>query len=235
MAKIKMEILGAAANWSAPFKTKGIKKFTSCFFQTDAKFQIDAGNKWDKRKIDYLLITHLHQDHIGRIKTYPKTITYCLPSKSFLKIVPKGAKFIFLKKKTKIGQTKIEPFLVHHSTTSITLGYKITYRKISFIWLPDYFTPFDFSLFKNTDYYFLGASCFRKNILHHGYLTGQKSITNFLKDLKKRKLFPKRGIVYLIHLGLSMFPRDIKIKKLQSEFPNYKLEAVSDGQKIVLK
>lgn len=232
---IKVEILGTAANWSAPFKTKGIKKFTSCFFQTDAKFQIDAGNKWDKRKIDYLLITHLHQDHIGQIETYPKKIIFCLPSKKFLKVLPKGAEFLFLKKKTKIGQTEIEPFLVHHSTTSITFGYKISYRKISFIWLPDYFTPFSFSLFKDADYYFLGASCFRKNILHRGYLTGQKSITNFLKDLKKRKLFPQKKIIYLIHLGLSMFPRDIKLKKLQAEFPDCKLIAASDAMKILLK
>jgi ribonuclease BN (tRNA processing enzyme) len=234
MAKIKMEILGAAANWSKPFKTKGIKKFTSCFFQTDAKFQIDAGNKWDKRKIDYLLITHLHQDHVGQIKTYPKTITYCLPSKSFLKIVPKGAKFIFLKKKTKIGQTLIESFLVHHSTTSITFGYKITYQKISFIWLPDYFVPFDFSLFKNTDYYFLGASSFKRDVFHKGYLTGQKSITHFLKILEKRKLFPKKGLIYLIHLGLSMFPLEIKIEKLKKEFPLYKIKPLLDNQKIIL-
>ncbi|MGB9680694.1 MAG: MBL fold metallo-hydrolase [Patescibacteria group bacterium] len=232
---IKAEILGAAANWSAPFKTKGIKKFTSVFFQTDARFQIDAGNKWDKRKIDYLLITHLHQDHYGQIKTYPKKIIFCLPSKSFLKILPKDRNYLFLKKKTKIGRTKIEPFLVHHSTTSITYGYKIIFGSTSFIWLPDYFSPFNFSPFKNTDYYFLGASCFRKNILHRGYLTGQKSITNFLKDLRKRKLFPKKRLIYLVHLGLSMFPRDIKIKKLQTEFPDYKLIAVFDGQKIVLK
>ena len=230
---IKLEIIGAKANWSRQVLTEGFKKFTSCFFETDSKFQIDAGNAWDRRQIDYLLITHLHKDHIGKIKSYPNKIVFCLPSKKFKKVVPKGNKILLLNRVSKIGKTKIEPFLVHHSTTTLTYGFKITFKKVSFIWLPDYFSPFDFSIFKNTDYYFLGASSLKRNIFHHGYLTGQKSILHFLEELKKRKIYPKKK-TYLVHLGVTMFPLKDKIAWLKKEFPQYNIEPTYDGMKVSL-
>ena len=230
---IKLEIIGAKANWSRSFSAKGFKKFTSCFFETDYKFQIDAGNAWDKRKIDYLLITHLHKDHIAKIESYPKKVVFCLPSEKFRKTIPKGDRILLLDKASKIGKTRIRPFLVHHSKTSLTYGFKIIFRSASFIWLPDYFSPFDFSIFKNANYYFLGASSLKKDILHRGYLTGQKSIFHFLKQLEKRKLFPKKKI-YLIHLGLTMFPLQDKIEWLRKQFRQYKIIPARDKMKINL-
>lgn len=233
---IKIEILGTAANWSKPFRNKNIKKFTSCFFKTDYKFQIDTGNSWDKREINYLLITHLHKDHIGRLKTYPESITVCVPSKTFLSSLDSQRTFLFLKKKIKIGETKIEPFLVHHSkkTLTLTYGYKISFRNSSFLWLPDYFSPFNYSSFKNCDIWFLDASSFKRNIKHHGYLLGHKSIFNSFLNLRKRKIFPESKKVYLIHLGLSMFSLNKKVNLLQEQFPEYKIIPTFDGMKINL-
>ncbi|MCD6233102.1 MBL fold metallo-hydrolase [bacterium] len=231
---IKLQVIGSRANWSKPFKNKKIKKFTSCFLETDKKFQIDAGNPWDKKKINYLLITHLHQDHIGKIQTYPKETIFCLPSKTFAKKMPKGARTLLLKPNSKIGNTNIQPFLVHHSIHTLTYGFKISYQKTSFIWLPDYFSPFNFSVFKKTDYFFLGASSLKRDILHPGYLHGQISILHFLRKLKKRKISPKKRKIYLIHLGLSMFPLKEKISWLQRQFPEYHIITTYDGIKINL-
>ncbi len=231
---IKIEILGTAANWSKPFRTKNIKKFTSCFFKTDFNFQIDAGNSWDKRKINYLLITHLHKDHIGKIRTYPKNIPICIPSKTFLSSLDSRGNFSFLEKEVKIGKTKIEPFLVHHSRKTLTFGYKISFRGSSFLWLPDYFSPFSYSSFKNCDIWFLGASSLKRDVRHQGYLLGHKSIFHSLLKFRKRKICPKSKKVYLIHLGLSMFPLDKEVSLLQNQFPEYKIISTFDGMKINL-
>ncbi len=231
---IKIEILGTAANWSKPFKTRKIKKFTSCFFKTDFKFQIDSGNSWDKRKIDYLLISHLHIDHIGKIKTYPRNITICLPSKTFLNSLDSQRNFLFLKKKIRIGKTRIEPFLVHHSKKTLTFGYKISFQNSSFLWLPDYFSPFNYSSFKNCDIWFLGASSFKRDVKHQGYLLGHKSIFNSLLEFRERKIFPKSKKIYLIHFGLSMFPLNKKVSFLQNQFPEYKMISTFDEMKINL-
>lgn len=231
---VKLQIIGAAANWSRPIKVKSIKKFCSCFFETDKNFQIDAGNPWSGKKIDYLLITHLHQDHIGKIKTYPKNIIFCLPSKTFLKKLPKKSQFLILDKNSKISRTKVRPFLVHHSKNTLTYGYKISYQRISFVWLPDYFSPYSFSIFKNVDYFFLGASSLKKNIVHRGYLHGQISIFHFLEKLRKKRILPKSKKIYLIHLGLSMFPLKEKINWLRNQFPKFQFIPTHDKMKIKL-
>lgn len=233
---IKIEILGTAANWSRPFTTKKIKKFTSCFLETDFRFQIDAGNAWDKRKINYLLITHLHQDHLAKLKTYPKNITVCLPSKTFLKPLQSPIlnkrNFLILKRKSRLNKTKIESILVHHSQKTLTFGYRISYKSFSFLWLPDYFSPFNYSSFKNCDIWFLGASSLKRDVKHRGELLGHRAIFNPLSNFKKRKIFPRSKKVYLIHLGLSLFPLKRTLRFLQTRFPEYKIISTFDGMKI---
>ena len=231
---IKLEILGAAANWSKPFQEKKIKKFTSAFFRTDYQFQIDAGNPWDKRKIDYLIISHLHQDHISQIKTYPKKIVYLLPSKTFLKVIPRGVKFLIFKKEILIGKTRIKSFGVYHSSKTKTFGFKIYYQDSSFLWLPDYFAPFNYSSFKNCHYWFLGASSFKRNISHSHRLSGHQAILKILEKFRKKKIFPKKRKIFLIHLGLSMFPLKEKISILRKNFPEFEIQPTFDGMKINL-
>jgi ribonuclease BN (tRNA processing enzyme) len=229
---IKIEILGARANWSKPFRAKNIKNFTSCFFETDDRFQIDAGNSWDKRKIDYLILTHLHKDHIAKIKTYPREITYLLPTEKFLKALPKNSKKVIFKRKTLVGKTKIVSFKVHHSLKTETFGYKIFYKGTSFLWLPDFFAPFDYSSLGGCDVWFLGASSFKRNIAHSQFLSGHRSILNSLQEFKRRKIFPKKKRIYLVHLGLSMFPLKKRILFLKEKFPEFEILPAFDGMRV---
>ena len=235
-----IKILGTAANWSKPFKiirqakSAGIKNFTSCYFKTDSCFQIDAGNKWQKERIDYLLITHLHKDHIKEIKNYPKEIKFLIPDKSFLRILPAKSNTSILKrgKSNPIKKTIIEPFTVHHSKTTLTVGYKITYQRHSFIWIPDFFSFPSYNFLKGTDTWFIDSSSFDKNIHPKNTLFGHRSISNFLKECQKRKIKPKSRVIYLIHIGVSMFPLRKRIKQLQQKFPDYIIKPTKDGEVI---
>jgi len=228
----QIKILGTAANWSRPFKSPKIKKFTSCYFKTDSCFQIDAGNKWDKRKIDYLLITHLHKDHIKKIKSYPQNIVFLIPDDSFKKVIPKGASINVLKRKNWFKKTKIEPFSVRHSQETLTFGFKISFQKHSFIWLPDFFAPNNYKDIKESDTWFIDGSSLKKDIHSRKGIKTHRAVSNFLQECKKRGIYPKTKRVYLIHLGLSMFPLKEKVNWLQKKFPDYIIKATKDGEEI---
>lgn len=229
---IKIKILGTAANWSKPFRSKNIKNFTSCFFKTDSLFQIDVGNKWQKQKIDYILITHLHKDHIKEIKTYPLNVTFLIPSKTFKKILTHKAVYTIFKQVIRIRKTKIEAFSVKHSRNTLTFGYRISYLKQSFIWLPDFFAFRNYRYLKNSDIWFIDGSSFKRDIYNRNRIGAHCSVFNFLKECNQKNIVPKQKKVYLIHLGLSMFPLKEKIKRLQDYFPNYIIEATKDGEAI---
>ena len=104
----------------------------------------------DPTKISDVFITHAHPDHVSglwdlkiyhkekNLKLYISKVTH----KKILNLIHFAApKIIFIKpdQKIKISNLNIIPFLVDHTSTTETLGFKI-FEKKSFVYIPDFRT-----------------------------------------------------------------------------------------------
>jgi len=234
--QLKIQIIGARA--LNPIQSTRVKKHASArFYAQGTALQIDAGNRW-QGKADYLLITHLHADHAGKINTVPADVAIRVPDKSFrdfltdktsapISIFPIG-------KKIRVGPFFITAFPVQHSSTTKTFGYRLEYKNTAIVWLPDFR-----NLHRRTKYFyhldalFIGASCYSRPITHrdHGR-HGHGPILTTLRTLERLRLRPKK--IFLIHLGKQLAPLPAKQKTLAKLFPKFKLQMANDNQNIFL-
>lgn len=232
---MKVKIIGSRA--LNPIADKRIKKHASAVFVVPGNnLQIDIGNKFSNLA-DYLLITHLHSDHAGKIKTVPDFVKIFVPHRSFQKLIAKkfGTKtYLFpASHEVKIGKFQILAFLVQHSKTTKTFGYLIKSNKKSCIWLPD-FRSLNRCLkyFKNLDALFIGASTFDRPINSNSKKYGHSAIVTTLRVLKQQGIKPKK--IFLIHLGRRLVPITLKVKILRKMFPEFDINATFDNQKILI-
>ena len=216
-----------------PWRSQLAKKRTSCqVFWDSSSLQIDIGNKWQGKPTNYLLITHLHYDHVEEFKTCPEKTIVLVPSGTFIEPLKKknpkvSIRLIKGKNELKNGLI-VKPFPVLHSSTTLTYGFHFAKDSKKFVWLPDYCIIPDWNVFQNLDALFIGASALKKPIQHRGYGHCQAAIFPILKKLVKIKNRPKK--IYLIHFGMGMSPIILKTRYLQKNFPNLKLNWTKDGK-----
>lgn len=232
---LRLKIIGTSGY--TPWVSKMAKLFTSCrLFFNDKSIQIDIGNKYTGKKVDNLLITHLHYDHVQEFKTLPEDIEVLIPSLTFLeKLQRKNPKVEFRVFKTKIdlNSLKVKAFNVLHSSTTLTYGFKFYWGQKTFVWLPDYcIVPSYSEILEDIDYLFLGASAMKKPIKHKGYGHCQGRIYYMLEKIAKMKKPPKK--IYLIHFGMAMRPVALKSRYLQKEYPQLNIDFTFDGMSVKL-
>src|SRR3989338_7216589 len=233
---MQIKLIGARA--LNPIDAKNIKKHASARFSTRGKtLQIDVGNPW-RGKADYVVVSHLHADHIGQIRTAPKTTTIFVPDKSvadYLKRRTIAPIVVFQsRKKKKIGPFTVAAFPVHHSKYTKTFGYRVSAGGKTITWLTD-FRNLSGALpyFRKSDLIFIGASCWKRPIAHrnpHRY--GHMPILTTLNVFRRNRICPKA--IFLVHLGRQLTPIAEKQKILREVFPEYTIEMAHDGIRIVL-
>lgn len=234
---MKVRIIGARA--LNPIGDNKIRKHASAiFYSHNLSLQIDCGSRslWPA---DFLLITHLHSDHIGQIKSIRKSVRIYVPHKSFQDFLAQKygrESFLFAKeKKTELGCFKVLAFRVQHSRNTAAFGYLLQADKKNCLWLPDFrHLPNCLKYFKNLDALFIGASTFDQPInTCQDNKCGHLPIRTTLKILRRKKIKPKQ--IYLIHLGRRMVPLEDKIKMLKKEFSEFKINFAYDGEEIIIK
>lgn len=224
----------------APTRSTRVVKFTQArIVSGKICLMIDAGNTF-KYSLNLLLVTHLHEDHIGRFHTVPEGTLVFLPHASFiLKLKKMNPRVKFIKippgKTTKFKQFRIIPFEVQHSSTTKTYGFRIETGKIKLVWLPDFRNLSEaISYLKNLSHLFINASALKKDIEHRDRERhGQQAVMNSLATLRKNKIKP--GVIYLIHYGIGMAPIEVKTKYVDKQFPEYKILPTWDNKIIQFK
>lgn len=232
---LRLKIIGTSG--FTPFKSKTAKLFTSCRISYGTRsLQIDIGNKYTGLKVNRLLITHTHYDHIQEFRSLPEGILVLIPSLTFLEKLKREqpkAEFKVFKTKTDLEGLKVKPFPVLHSSTTLTYGFKFFWNKKILVWLPDWcIIPGYTEIFRNVNYLFLGASAMKKPIQHKGYGHCQGAVYPMLEKISKMKKPPKK--IFLIHFGMGLRPIAVKVKYLQKEFPKLKIDYTWDRMRIKL-
>lgn len=233
---MKIDIIGARA--LNPIRASSVKKHASARVSYRGKtLQIDVGNPWSG-KADYLVISHLHTDHIGQIQTVPRTTTIFVPDKSFKQYLERRTKapiVVFKPRvKTKIGPFTVTAFPVHHSKYTKTFGYCMTAGRKTIAWLTDFRNlagalPY----FRNADVIFIGASCWKRPIAHRNHdRYGHMPILTTLNVFRRTRICPKA--IFLVHLGRQLTPLSEKQKILREMFPEYTIEMGRDGMRAAL-
>jgi len=235
MLGLTIKLIGVLA--FSPWKTLFAKKFTSArFFWGKKSLQIDIGNKYEGPTVDYLLITHLHYDHVQEFKTCPSGVEVLVPSGTFIEVLKShnpNVSFRLIKSYTYLDGLTVRPFPVFHSSTTLTYGFKFTYKEKTIVWLPDYFKiPSLSHIMSKADVLFLGAGAAKKTIVHKGKWHGQASVYNTLRKIARLYNPPKK--IYLMHFGAGMHPIVRKTIFLQKEFPTLNIHWTIDGKTIII-
>lgn len=228
---MNIHIIGARAY--NPIPSLKVRKHASARVTMEkTTIQIDVGNPW-RGRAEYLLVTHLHEDHIGKIHTVPKATTVLVPHKSFLKELQKRTRApiqrIMEACPTQVGSFSILPFRVDHSKHTKAFGYRLEAGGKSMLWLPDYRQLRGvIKYFRNLDALFIGASCWKRHISHPGSPRyGHMAILSTLRALQRNNIRPKR--IVLMHLGKQLTPIEQKEKAIRALFPEFDIAFAKDN------
>lgn len=230
---MRIKILGTKGYtpWTSPLA----KKFTSSrWYWNGRSLQIDIGNPYQGRQVDYLLITHLHYDHIQEFKTCPRQIKVLVPSGTFIEPLRKKNPWVdirLFKERISLDGLSVEAFPVLHSSTTLTYGFKFFWKNKKIVWLPDYcIVPMFSEALSKVDVLFLGCGAFKKDIVHRGRGHCQKAVQTTLEKLSNLKYPPKK--IFTIHYGMGSGPIILKTRFLQQKFPNLNISYTKDDMTI---
>ncbi|NGX63318.1 MAG: Ribonuclease BN [Candidatus Anoxychlamydiales bacterium] len=191
--------------------------------QNSKKIMIDCGetfkNKLKKIKPDHIVITHAHPDHafglekgafcpVWATKTTWKLIDHFPIDKKFRKI-------IYPRKKQKIANVTFEAFKVEHSIKAPAVGYRISYKKKAFFYVPDVLWIIDRkAAFKNIIFYIGDGATIQRVMVRKDKKTnqiyGHANIRQQLTWCRKEKV--KKMII--THLGSDVVKNEKKAKKI---------------------
>jgi phosphoribosyl 1,2-cyclic phosphodiesterase len=221
-----------------PYKSELVKKFTSCKIDWDDLFlQIDIGNKFEGKLVNYLLISHLHYDHVQEFRSCPRSTKVLVPSGTFIEPLRRKNPYVdiqVIKSEFDLGGgLTVKPFPVLHSSTTLTYGFKFEWKNYSMVWISDYcIIPTFAHLINNIDYLFIGAAAMRRAIEHKGMGHCQAPIYETLQKIMELKIPPRK--IFLIHFGMGMGPIPLKTKYLRKQFPDLDISWTYDTKKVQL-
>ncbi|MBN2478689.1 MAG: MBL fold metallo-hydrolase [Parachlamydiales bacterium] len=183
---------------------------------------IDCGENWLKKlkrlQPTSIFITHAHPDHAFGLKegsfcpVYATKITFDL-LKDF-PIEKKYKKIVTIGKKTKIDGITFEPFEVMHSIKAPAVGYRITFNKKAFFYVPDVlWIENRKKAFKNILFYIGDGATIKRVMVRKdkktNQLYGHANISSQLTWCQKENV--KKMII--THCGSDIVKNEIKAKK----------------------
>jgi ribonuclease BN (tRNA processing enzyme) len=242
---MKLKFLGTRGYIKA--KTKKHSNHTSLLItHNKKKIMIDCGetflNKLNKIKPDHIVITHAHPDHaFGLEKGANCPVWTTKISWKKLKEFPIDKKYqriLKIRKKQKIENITFEPFKVMHSLLAPAVGFRITFRKKAFFYVPDVlWIENRKQAFKNILFYIGDGATIQRNMVRKDKKTnelyGHANIRQQLSWCQKEKV--KKMII--THLGSDVVTNEKKATKLIEKLAQKReVEAVIayDGMKITL-
>jgi len=240
---MKLKFLGTRGYIKA--KTKRHSNHTSLLLiHNKKKIMIDCGetflNKLNKIKPDHIVITHAHPDHAFGLANGTNCFVWAT-NKSWQKlkdfpIDKKYQKMIQIKKKIKIENITFEAFDVIHSVKAPAVGYKISYKKKAFFYVPDVlWIENRKQAFNNILFYIGDGATIQRSLVRKDKKTnalyGHANIRQQLTWCQKEKV--KKMII--THLGSDIVKNEKKSTNLIKELAfkkNVEVIIAHDGMKI---
>ncbi|NGX32213.1 MAG: Ribonuclease BN [Candidatus Anoxychlamydiales bacterium] len=229
-------------------KTRRHSNHTSLMvIQNKKKIMIDCGetfkNKLKKINPDHIVITHVHPDHAFGLKN--GTNCFVWATKTTWKLIDhfpidkKYRKIIYPRKKQKIANVTFEAFEVMHSVKAPAVGYRITYNKKAFFYVPDVlWIEKRKAAFKNIIFYIGDGATIQRNMVRKDKATnklyGHANIRQQLTWCKKENV--KKMII--THQGSDIVKNEKKAKKIIEKLAKEReidFELAFDGMEIDLE
>jgi len=222
---MKLKFLGTRG-YIKPQSKRHINHTSLMIIHNNKKIMIDCGEtflkKLKKIKPDHIVITHAHPDHAyGLENGSPCPVWMSQTSWKLLKDYPiekKFRKLIHIRKKQKIAGITFEAFKVMHSIKAPAVGFRISFGKKAFFYVPDVLwienRP---QAFKNIIFYIGDGATIKRNMVRKDKKTnkiyGHANISSQLTWCKKEGV--KKMII--THLGSDIVTNEKKAKKIIEE------------------
>jgi len=228
-------------------KTKRHLNHTSLMItHKNQKIMIDCGetflNKLNKISPNHIVITHAHPDHaFGLEKGSPCPVWATKTTWKLIEKFPIDKKFrkiIYPRKKQKIANITFEAFKILHSIKAPAVGYRISFGKIAFFYVPDVlWIEKREEAFKNIKFYIGDGATIQRNMVRKDKKTnqiyGHANIRSQLTWCKKENV--KKMII--THLGSDIVKDEKKAKKIiekLAEKREVEFQLAYDGMEIIL-
>lgn len=218
---MKLKFLGTKGFIKIKSK-KHINHTSLLITQNRKKVMIDCGisflDKLKKIKPHYIVITHAHPDHAFGLKNGINVPVYATKKTwELLKDFPidkKYKKIIKPNKKKIIENISFEAFEVQHSIKAPAVGYKITFNKKSFFYVPDVlWIENRKKAFKNISFYIGDGATISRNMVRKDKKTnliyGHANISSELTWCQKENV--KKMII--THLGTDIVKDEKQAKE----------------------
>lgn len=242
---MKLKFLGTRGYIEA--KTKRHSNHSSLMIMHNKKkIMIDCGetflNKVNKIKPNHIVITHAHPDHaFGLEKGVNCFVWATKDSWKKLKEFPidkKYQKLLKPRKKQKIENITFETFKVMHSVKAPAVGFRISYRRKTFFYVPDIlWIENRKQAFKNILFYIGDGATIQRNMVRKdketNKLYGHANIRQQLTWCQKEGV--KKMII--THLGSDVVTKEKKATKLIKELAkkrNVEVVIAYDGMQILI-
>jgi len=211
------------------------------------KIMIDCGETFLKQlkriNPDHIVITHAHPDHAFGLEN--GSLCPVWATKASWKLLDeypidkKFKKLIHIRKKQKIAGITFEAFKVMHSVKAPAVGYRISFGKKAFFYVPDVlWIENRKDAFKNIIFYIGDGATIKRNMVRKDKKTlelyGHANISSQLTWCQKEEV--KKMII--THLGSDVVSNETKAKKTVQELAKKReveVQIAYDGMEINLK
>ncbi len=219
---MRLKFLGTRGYIEA--KTKRHSNHTSLMIiHNKKKIMIDCGetflNKLNRIKPDHIVITHAHPDHAFGLENGANCFVWATQkSWEILKKFPiqkKYQKLIEIRKKHKIENITFEAFDVMHSIKAPAVGYRISFEKKSFFYVPDVlWIENRKEAFKNILFYIGDGATIQRNMVRKDKKTNE--LYGHANIRQQLTWCQKEGVNKMIitHLGSDVVKNEKKAIKL---------------------
>lgn len=227
---MRLKFLGTRG-YIEPKSKKHLNHASLLITHNKKKIMIDCGetylNKLNRIKPDHIIITHAHPDHAFGLEKGANCFVWATKASwEKLKDFPISKNFqkvIQIRKKQKIANVTFEAFEVIHSIKAPAVGYRISFQKKSFFYVPDVLWIEDRKqAFKNILFYIGDGAAILRNMIRKDKKTNQLfGHTNIRQQLTWCQ---KEGVKKMIvtHLGSDVVKNEKKAIKIINDLASKK-------------